>query len=330
VRASLLSTEDSLVLDLILGYRQRVTGGKDLDVEHRARGAVHQLEYMLRHGGIKSRGGEARVIMVQEPEKLTVRETVDQLSEALLQNTPGIAWRPEAERAREIQRRRGDLSALVEDADWVLTLTAELESRLAPEEKARLRRLHETYAARAPHAVVAAQVNSLLTDIRDERLRRELKKLANRSWERERRAKADPPAPKPPVTPLTPVAPVTQEEKSPPPLSPNLPAPAPATRAPVPVSVPDAVPTTEPGATTSARETSPDTTVTPERYCAERRTEAAQAFAAARGANEDTAKTRFLRQSLELLDDCLNRHPDSPEAEKARQNRARVEQELKR
>lgn len=313
VRASLTSLEDSLVLDLLLGYRARTEGGGDAETLRRARSAQNQLDYMLRRGGVKSRGGEARVIAVDD-DRLTLEETVNQLSAALMRHTAGTAWRPEAERAREVQRRRPELSALVEDAEWVLSLAAALDGPLPDNVKAGLRRLHERYAARAPHTDITAQVNALLAlpAVSDESLRRELKKLANRSWERERRGPA-----------ASAVRAPRQESR----------APAPA--APAPPSLPDPAPTPSPVADSvsppaDAPETALDALVTPERFCAERRADAAQSFALARAAADTGAREGHLRHSLKLLDECIARYPGSPEAAKAAQNRDRVEQELKR
>jgi hypothetical protein len=222
-------------------------------------------------------------IAPEDSGKLTLEAAVSKLSEALLKAPPGTAWKPQAEHAREIRQNRPQLSALVEDADWVLTLSGELEGPRPAGQKAGLRRLHERYAASAPHAEIAAQVNALLVDIEDEHLRRELKKLANRSWERERR---------------TPVAAKAPEKIA----APSLPA--------------------------SAGDAETDTLMTPERYCAERRAQAARSYADARAATETSLRKRHLARSLEYLDDCLNKHPETSEAEKARQNRARVQQEL--
>jgi hypothetical protein len=103
---------------------------------------------------------------------------------------------------------------------------------------------------------------------------------------------------------------------------------APAVPAPVPVPAPASEDPTTPDE--AAAEPDTDSLISPERYCAERRTEAAQAFASARSATDDSTRTLFLKRSLARLDDCLRRHPESGEAEKARQNRMRVEQELGR
>lgn len=197
---------------------------------------------------------------------MSLEEAVVQLSKAVLNAPAGAAWKPQAAHAEEIRRFRPQLSELVEDANWIITLSGELNGPRPAGQKAGLRRLQESYAADAPHAEITSQVNALLADIQDEQLRRELKKLANRSWERERRG---------PVKP-----------------------------------------------------SQVDTTITPDQYCAERRVQAARAFADARAATDTDQKQRSLLTSLGLLDDCLKIYPDAAEAEKARQNRARVQQEL--
>ncbi len=322
VRPSLTTAEDSLILDLLVGYRTLAAGGTDRDALRRAHAAQTRLEYLLRHGGVSAPGGEARVVTLPDGQRLTLAEAVDQLSAALLRNVPETAWRPESERAREIRRHRGELSFLVEDAEWVLSLAAALEGSLPETDKRRLRRLHEAYAAEAPHADVAAQVNALLADIRDERMQRELKKLANRSWERERRAgTTGEPAPKP-VVPV-PVPPVP-EDATPAPTAPVTPAPS------IPeflAAPPDAPAAGDTPVIDTADIPAPLTTP-PERYCEDRRTAAARAFASARAATDPDARRRFLEQSLEQLDDCLNRHPETEAAEKARRNREMVQREL--
>lgn len=315
-RSSLSATEDSLILDLLVGYRVLAAGAADPQALRRAREARTRIEYMLRHGGVKEHGLEGRVVTLPDGQKLTLRQAVDGMSEALLRNAPGTAWRPESERAREIQRHRRELSFLVEDAEWVLTLAAALEGSLPEDEKRRLRRLHEDYAANAPHAGVAAQVNALLNDIPDERLRRELKQLANRSWERER-GREDTSAAAAPPPPL-PAAPPPEDKfkrvpRPDPSLSPGVDPLSGAWAHPDSLSDPQAAPP-----------------ASPERYCEERRSTAARIFASARATPDDSARTRLLNQSLELLDDCLQRHPDTEAAQKARRNREMVQQALEK
>jgi hypothetical protein len=227
-------------------------------------------------------------------EKATLGEAVSQMSRALLRVPAGEA---ESERAREIVRHRMALSSLVEDAEWVLTLAAAQEGALPDDVKRALRRVHEAYSNRAPHATVAAQVTALLRTVQNERLRKELKKLANRSWERERREKG----------------------------SASVPAAEPASSKPAPIPDFDApAPAGEASAGDSA-----SGALSPDAYCDARRAEAADSFAAARAAGSESARTALLRKSLGALDDCLARHPGTPAAERARGNRDRVQGELK-
>jgi hypothetical protein len=251
---------------------------------------------------------ETRIVAPGEAGKLTLGAAVERMSQSLLRAPEGPAWRPEAARAIEIRYSRTDLSILVEDAEWVLALSTALDGPLPAGDKTRLRGLHERYAARAPHAEIAALVAALLEDVRDESLRRELKKLANRSWERERRhgARGATEAAKAPVA-------------SPASSAPSLPAEIPVPALPARVDT-----------TTSAASDSGGSALSPERYCADRRAEAARAFAEARGAADAAARGRLLRQSLASLDACIARFPDAAEAAKARQNRERVAGELKR
>jgi hypothetical protein len=249
------------------------------------------------------RVAETRIVAAGEADKLTLGAAVDRMSQSLLRAPEGSTWRPEAARAVEIRDSRTDLSILVEDAEWVLALSTALDGPLPAEDKARLRRLHERYAAHAPHAEIAAQVTTLLATVRDEGLRRELKKLANRSWERERRHGARA-ASEPPKAALP--APVPSSTPSLPMDAPTVPAPA------------------------NALADSSDSGLAPERYCADRRAEAARSFAEGRNASDGAARERLLRQSIASLDACITRFPDAAEAAKARQNRARVTGELKR
>lgn len=303
VRPSLHTLEDSLVLDLLLGYQEIAAGRSNRETLRRARSAQNQLDYMLRHGGVKDRGGEGRVIEIPAGEKASLGELTSQMSRELLRSPTSEI---EADRAREVRRHRMNLAFLVEDAEWVLTLNAAMDDPLPEEDKRALRRLHEAYANRAPHALVATQVTALLRSVKDERLRKELKKLANRSWERQRKTQDAGPgsaAPKPIVP-----APSAEPSGPPPPL-PDFDAPG--------ASSADSAPSAG-GA---------DSLTSPDRYCEERRAEAAETFAAARAATGET-RAALLRRSLVALDDCIERYPGSKGAEKARGNRDKVQKEL--
>jgi hypothetical protein len=308
VRPSLHTLEDSLVLDLLLGYQEIAAGGSNRETLRRARSAQNQLDYMLRHGGVKDRGGEGRVIEIPAGEKASLGELTSQMSRAMLRSPTSEI---EADRAREVRRHRMNLAFLVEDAEWVLALNAAMDGSLPEEDKRALRRLHEAYSNRAPHGLIAPQVTALLRSVKDERLRKELKKLANRSWERERKAQDARPgsaASTPRAAPAVPAAP------SPEPAGP--PAPLPDFDAPV-ASAADSAPSAG-GA---------DSLTSPDRYCEERRAEAAETFAAARAATGET-RAALLRRSLVALDDCLERYPGSKGAQKARGNRDKVQKEL--
>ncbi len=313
VRPSLHTLEDSLVLDILLGYQQITAGKSDREVLRRARSAQNQLDYMLRHGGVKDRGGEGRVIEIPAGEKASLGELTSQMSRELLGTPTGES---EAERAREVRRHRRELSFLVEDAEWVLTLQAALESSLSEDDKRSLRRLQEAYSNRAPHSLVASQVTALLQTVKEERLRKELKKLANRSWEREKKVQ-------------DPTTNSSSENKKPKSLPPVVPPPALPTGSSAPLPDFDATPeeNATPIVEDSTAVTPADTLTSPDRYCEERRAEAADAFASARAATGE-ARTALLRQSLAALDECLKRYPDSKGAEKARGNRDRVQKEL--
>src|SRR5690606_1131487 len=134
---------------------------------------------------------------------------------------------------------------------------------------------------------------ALLPAITDESLQRELKKLANRSWDRERRGPAAPSAqprsssPSAPTAPTVPSSPAVPASPPPVPAAPSLPNPE--SSVPAPWSEPDS------GAADS---TAADVlAVTPERFCAERRADAAVAFAQARATADPAVRVQRLQQS---------------------------------
>jgi hypothetical protein len=303
VRPALHTLEDSLVLDILLGYQEIAAGKSNRETLRRARSAQNQLDYMLRHGGVKDRGGEGRVLEIPAGEKASLGELTSQMSRELLRAPTSEI---EADRAREVRRHRAALSFLVEDAEWVLALNAALDGPLPEEDKRGLRRLHESYASRAPHSAVAPQVMALLKSVKEERLRKELKKLANRSWEREKKREGSGSAPAPRVA------------------DPDLPPPPAGAAVPLPDfdPAPGAIAADSASALPAA-----DSLTSPDRYCEERRAEAAETFAAARAAAGET-RAALLRRSLASLDDCLERYPGSKGAEKARGNRDKVQKEL--
>ncbi len=365
LRPTLHTLEDSLVLDLMLGYRQlQIDAGAippaDRETLRRSRNAYDQLEYLLRHGGVRDHGRDQKVFILPGGEKVTVQEMIEQLSRAMLKAGADGDWQAATDRAHEIERHRLELSSLVEDAGWCLALADALQSPLPDEVKQRLRHLHESYMQGAPHDQIVNQVNALLPVISDDRLRREMKKLANRSWERDKlrgglpvpsatvpadttgAALVPAPANSAPAslaTPAAPTAPDTSVHTSA--------AAAPAGASP---ALPDSVlldaknrvdtlashgsylealrvlesVSDQAGAdwVKQRRQTLGD------RYCEERRAAAASSYAAARKAADDSARVRGLRQSVAALDSCLFNFPDAPVAAKVRRNRDMVEKEL--
>ncbi len=357
---ALHTLQDSLALDLLLAYRQlsvnASTGEGDREVARRGRNAYNQLEYLLRHGGLRGRGQDAPVITLPGGEKLTMGEFVDQLSKALLKAGSGGDWNSAGERAREIQLHKPELSALVEDAGWCLALSDALEGPLPEEVKKRLRFLHESYAMEVAHDEIVKQVNGLLPAVPDERLRRELKKLANRSWERDKRKGKfqEPQANLRPAGSDSTGAAVVRA----PPLD--------GARGPMPEAKPDTTSSSSVSVAATANDSilkeSKDRVDTlslhghylealrvlesvegdadagwikdrrrklGDRYCEERRAAAAASYSAARKAADDSTRVRSLRQSLGALDSCLFHFPDASVASKVRRNREVVEKELR-
>ncbi len=350
LRPGLSTPEDSLVLDLLIGYQSLLTRGGNADsmdgqILRRSRDAGNQLEYMLRYGGIVDRGREGRVFTLPDGTKLSLQEVTEQLSRALLHTGANEDWKPATDRAREIQKHRTDLAALVEDANWVLALSTALEGTLPDDVKKRLRHLHESYARRDSHDAIVLQVNTLLPKVGDESLRRELKKLANRSWDRDKRAAAT-------ASMASPAAPAKT------PVQTALPAIAPVPASPS--SAPDKQDSTAPSPSLKETEAGIDSlsalgeylealrvleTVEGQadakwiaarrqtlgnHYCEDRRNAAAASFIAARKATRDSARVQDLQQSLSALDSCLLQFPDAPVAAKVRRNRVLVQKELSR
>ena len=94
-------------------------------------------------------GCAAQSVSIQH--ETTVKEYLEQTSQALLRPGTGENWKPDTAKAREIQRRKAELAALLEDANWVLVLDWALSGPLPDDTKQMLRGLHESYAARSPH-----------------------------------------------------------------------------------------------------------------------------------------------------------------------------------
>ncbi len=344
LRPHLRTSEDSLILDLLLGYQSLLASDLEADTTNlqnrRAKEALNQLEYMLRYGGVVSHGREGRVLTLPNGVKLTLQDMIAQMSRALLR-AQDTAWKPEINRAREIVKHTPELSALIEDANWVVALSAALDGPLPADVKKKLRQLHKSYASGASQEEIARQVNALLPKINEESLRKELKKLANRSWDRDKRSgKMD--------SVRTDVHPPRQGDTTKATASPQQII---LTKSALPGLEQDSLRETEyridslisKGSYIEALrvlETVEDQ-ASPKwlrehrqnlgnRFCEERRNNAALAFIAARRTKVDSVRVRYLTQTLASLDSCLFQFPDAPVSEKVRKNRALVEKELRR
>lgn len=270
----------------------------------------------------------------------SLREAILQLSRSLLHPEAKGEWRADTAVARAIQRRKSDLATLVEDANWILALAAALEGPLPEDVKLRLRRLHESYAVNLPDSGIYRQVNDLLPRVTSEKLRKEMKKLANRSWDRNKRAGiasdtiATPPPPIPilpkpdSLSVVEPVVPVKSDSSFTPALQDGR------ERFDTLVSQGQYLKASR---LLESMEGQADEkwiqdrrTSLGNRYCEDRRTTAAAAFLAARRTSINANRIQFLRQSLSSLDSCLSEFPDAPTASKVRRNRAMVEKELSR
>ena len=346
IKPGLRAPEDSLVLDLLIGYQMLLENTKNTDALDRqtlrqARNARNQLEYMLRYGGIVNRGHEGRVYSLPDGAKVTLQELVDQMSRSLLHYEESDPWKPETERAREIQRHKPELSSLVEDANWILTLTAALEDSLPGDVKTQLRQLHESYAKGVSHDEIAAKVNDLLPKVKDEHLRKEMKKLANRSWERDKhntveRASAYGVTPEQKSDSI--VTPIARANGHPPQQQSDSSVASDSKNA------KDRVDSLASHGeyllalrVLESAEGQPGTDWVQERrlslgnrYCEDRRTAAAATFIAAHKTSNNSLKNQYLRQSRSALHSCQFQFPDSPVATKVRRNRALVEKELGR
>jgi hypothetical protein len=213
-------------------------------------------------------------------------------------------------------------------------------------------RLHEGYAMQVDHADWVRQVQALLKEVRDPDLKNELKKLANRSWDRQKEREGRPPT----TDPL-------KEEKLP--ESESHPSSAPVEASENPLEIPPSTsPSSEALATLSdssamGLQMQVDSLVLQGRYleasralehlegnssgewvkgrketmgsrfCEEKRKAAAKSFSQSRKAGDAPTREALLRRTLVELDSCLFHFPSASVAPKVRRNREIVEKELK-
>ena len=337
--------EDRLLLDLMLGYRMlllREPDAQSLDKEtlKRSRDAYDRLETILRHGGVKAQDKGERVFTVTEGGKLSLQEVILSAAQAADEAAKQGDWDRARERWKEIVQSKTAVAFTVEEAQWGLTLTEALQSPALPDSiKKRLKDVNESYLADVGHEEVGKQVKALLEIVPDVKLQRELKKLANRAWEKDKRAGRISPQSQ---TALAGAAPPSDTAKSP--------ASEPA--------IPESSAVQPPSGDAAAIAAEADSLAAkgkyvaalkalerggPEhawvkdkkvqigdRFCEEKRRTAANAFKDFKKSSSDAAKKSFLAKTESELDSCLFYFPELSISGKVRKNREMVEAELKK
>lgn len=339
--------EDSLVLDLLIGYRMLLLANpeaKDLDPAalKRSRQAYEKLEHALRHGGLRSRDGGERVYSITNAEMLSLQEVLRSASATAAKSAQAGDWEKARARWREILQSKAAVAWTMEEASWGLALADALESGLPDSIKRELRAVDESYARGISQDDIARQVKALLAEsIPDDKLRRELKKLANRAWERDKRAgrlTASPPAadtaPPQAAAGAAPAGPAPGQAGTAPGA---VPAGSDSGDARVLVKVDSLIAQGKylpalraldgSDAAPWARERK---TLIGDRYCEEKRKAAAVGFKDFKKAGTDAERGAHLRRTAADLDSCLFYFPDHPVAQKVRRNREMVEAELKK
>ena len=190
---SVKAKEDQLVLDLMLGYRMlllRNPDPKTLDKEtlKRSRDAYDRLETILRHGGVRAQESGERVYTITNEDRLSLQEVIQSASQAAQKAAKEGDWEKARARWKEISQSKSAVTFTMEEAQWGLTLTDALQSSLPDSLKRRLKDVNESYLADIGHEEIGKQVKSLLEIVPDVKMQRELKKLANRAWEKDKKA----------------------------------------------------------------------------------------------------------------------------------------------
>lgn len=345
------TSEDSLVLDLLLGYRLLLLGHPDpksLDQEtlKRGREAYERLEKALRHGGLRPQEGGERVYSITSEDKLSLQEVLRSASVSAGKSAQAGDWERARARWREIIASKAAVAWIMEEASWGLALADALESDLPEPIKKKLKDVDGSYAREIGQDEIARQVKDLLAEtIQDDKLRRELKKLANRAWERDKRAgRPTAPASTPAQAADTAKAAHADFELPAAPPSGTTPGSAPEESAVVgdaealgrvdtliaqgkylpALRALESASAIDGGSAKERRIRIGD------RYCEEKRKAAATGFMQFKKAQSDAQRALHLRRTAGDLDSCLFYFPDNGVAQKVRRNREMVEGELKK
>ncbi len=347
VARGIKTDEDQLILNLMLGYRMLLLGNPDpksLDKEtlNKSRDAYDRLEAILRHGGVKTKDGGERVYQITSEDKLSLQEVIRSAASAAEKAAREGDWDKARERWKEITQSKPAVAYAMEEAQWGLTLTDALQSALPDSVKNRLKSVNDGYMAEAGHDEIGRQVKSLLEMVPDVKLQRELKKLANRAWERDRKAGR--------------ISPQAQQAQAAaaaagtvPPDSSKGQSEAPAAEpAPNPPPAPEAAALSAEADSLAARgkyvaalkvleRAGPEQSWVKEkkasigdRFCDEKRRTAANTFKDFKKAAADSVKRILLKRTASELDSCLFYFPELSVSQKVRKNREMVEGELKK
>lgn len=350
VAKAIKTPEDRMILDLMLGYRMlllRNPDAKSLDKEtlKRSRDAYDRLETLLRHGGVKAQESGERVYTVNNGDKLSLQEVIRSAALAADKAAREGDWERARARWKEIVQSKTAVSFTMEEAQWGLTLTDALQSSLPDSIKKRLRDVNESYLADAVQEEIGRQVKSLLEIVPDVKLQRELKKLANRAWERDKRAgrlsaqaqqAQAAAAAGTTATPADPDKPVPAAE----PADASVPAAQTAGGEAAAIAL-EADSLAAKGKYVAALKTlergGPEQSWVKdkkaqigERFCEDKRRSAANSFKDFKKAGSEAAKKDLLKRTASDLDSCLFYFPELPVSQKVRKNREMVEGEMKK
>lgn len=186
--------DDAAILEVLMGYRMLLLHTPDankLNAEtlKKSRQAYDRLESVLRHGGVKAsaKDGGERVYTITSEDKLSLQEVVHAASIAAEKNAREGDWDKARSRWKEMVQSKAAINLALDDAQWGITLVDALQSSLADSLKKKLKDVNESYVDELNQAEIARQVKVLLEQISEVKIQRELKKLANRAWERDKK-----------------------------------------------------------------------------------------------------------------------------------------------
>jgi hypothetical protein len=347
VARGIKSDEDQFILNLMLGYRMLLLSSPDaktLDKEtlKKSRDAYDRLENILRHGGVGAKEAGERVFTITSEDKLSLQEVIHSAAQAADKAAREGDWEKARARWKEITGSKAAVAFIIEEAQWGLILSETLQSAAPDSIKKRLKDLNESYLADIGHEEIGKQVKALLEIVTDVKLQRELKKLANRSWERDKKAGR--------ITAQAQQAQAAAALAGTVPPGSAAPAenPAAAPSEPAAPAGPDAAAITAEADSLAAKGkyvaalkalekagaeqswVKDKKTAIGDRFCEEKRRTAANSFKDFKKAAAEADKRTLLKRTASELDSCLFYFPDLSVAQKVRKNRDMVETELKK